>query len=204
MGKHAPRIYPNIRNYETAEYKAWSSMKGRCYRPSCAMYYRYGGRGITVCVKWLNSFNSFVADVGKRPLGNYSLGRKDNDKPYEPGNVRWETPHEQSVNKCNTRRITYKGRTMAASEWATITGISAVVISHRITKRQWPVEKALTAPMAATSNARSLVFRGATRTLQEWARIVGLKPNTLLYRIDRIGMSIEDALTVPLDDRKRH
>jgi len=74
-------------------------MKTRCENPACAAYARYGGRGITVCARWRDSFEAFLADVGPRPSPRHSIDRKDNDKGYEPGNCRWATPSEQNANQ---------------------------------------------------------------------------------------------------------
>lgn len=86
-------------------YRSWRSMKTRCTNPTHISYKNYGSRGITICTRWLRSFECFLADLGERPPGT-SLDRIDVNGNYEPGNCKWSTPGEQSR---NTRRsITYK------------------------------------------------------------------------------------------------
>jgi hypothetical protein len=77
-------------------------MKRRCSNANHSTFKYYGRRGISVCGKWLSSFESFLADVGRIPVAGYTLGRIDNEGNYEPGNVEWQSPTEQ---RRNTRRI---------------------------------------------------------------------------------------------------
>lgn len=79
------------------EYLSWRSMKSRCLNPKATGYKNYGGRGITVCERWMEFLN-FYADMGPRPEGS-SLDRIDTNGNYEPGNVRWGTASEQVRNR---------------------------------------------------------------------------------------------------------
>ncbi len=83
----------------TPTYQAWKSMLKRCLTTSNKKYPDYGGRGITVCQRWIDSFLNFLADMGERPSAKHTLERSDNDKGYEPGNVIWATMKVQSRNK---------------------------------------------------------------------------------------------------------
>lgn len=83
-----------------AEYQCWQDMKQRCLNKNNKSYANYGARGITVCEKWVNDFQSFFADMGPRPVG-HSLDRIDNEKGYEPQNCRWAT---KTIQSRNTRR----------------------------------------------------------------------------------------------------
>lgn len=82
----------------TPEYTCWGSMRHRCRNPKSSKYADYGGRGISVCERW-NSFENFLADMGRRPTPAHSLDRINNDGNYEPGNCRWATPKEQMNNR---------------------------------------------------------------------------------------------------------
>lgn len=86
----------------TSLYNVWCSMKERCFNEHAERYKDYGGRGITVCEEWRNSFEAFYADVSKLPHFSeqgYSLDRINNNGNYEPNNVRWATIKEQANNK---------------------------------------------------------------------------------------------------------
>jgi hypothetical protein len=97
-------------------YASWLSMKGRCLRPTDPSYAEYGGRGITVHAPWIDSFELFLAEVGERPPGT-TLDRIDNDRGYEPGNVRWSTAKEQANNRRAPRP---RGRLLESHEPAQI------------------------------------------------------------------------------------
>lgn len=81
-------------------YSTYTNIKTRCYSSSSSAYKDYGGRGITVCARWLgvDGFDNFVADMGERPE-NYSIDRINNDEGYSSENCRWATPYEQSLNR---------------------------------------------------------------------------------------------------------
>lgn len=87
------------------EYYAWAAIKQRCYNPKHNAYKNYGGRGITVCERWLNSFDNFLADMGEAPSKNHSIDRINNEGNYEPENCRWATAKQQANNKRCSRTL---------------------------------------------------------------------------------------------------
>lgn len=85
------------------EMNSYNSMRKRCYTKSTVNYANYGGRGIRVCDRWLESFDNFLQDMGERPKGT-SLDRIDSDGDYEPGNCRWADVVTQALNRRNTKK----------------------------------------------------------------------------------------------------
>jgi hypothetical protein len=84
---------------KTPTYTTWAAMRGRCYDPGNASYASYGARGITVCRRWLDSFENFLADMGERPSKDHSIDRIDSGGNYEASNCRWATRAEQNANR---------------------------------------------------------------------------------------------------------
>lgn len=88
----------------TPTYRAWSNMKDRCLRVTCQDYPYYGGRGIKVCDRWLESFHNFLADMGEKPPG-LTLDRINNNGNYEASNCRWAARKEQNENRGGRARL---------------------------------------------------------------------------------------------------
>lgn len=128
------------------EFRAWKNIKGRCLNPRHAAYSYYGGRGITICERWRDSYETFLDDVGRRPSPTHSIDRINNNLGYFPENVRWATKSEQINNRRNTRLMTCNGITQSVSEWSIALGISRNCILHRV-RDGWSIERALTTPL---------------------------------------------------------
>lgn len=138
---------------ESAEYKVWCGIKRRCFNQNEKCYPNYGGRGITMCDRWANSFEAFLDDMGKRPSDKHQIDRIDNDGDYAPGNCRWATRKYQCRNRRSSRTITHNGQTRTLAEWQEITGIGWSTIKHRV-EHGWPVDLALTTPVIPGNNRR--------------------------------------------------
>lgn len=129
------------------EYKTWLKMKARCLNPNNDSYESYGGKGIEVCDRWLESFENFYLDMGEKPKGKYSIDRLFPEGHYEPSNCRWATTKQQARNKSTTVLIKWIGREQCLMDWAKelspILGVSSRTICGRV-KRGWPIDKAFT------------------------------------------------------------
>ena len=126
----------------TTEYQAWSNIIRRCTDPNSQQFKNYGGRGIAVCAKWRHSFPAFLADVGRKPKKDLMLERIDNDKGYEPGNVRWATAKQQARNRRSNRHLVCYGLRLTVAEWAERQGVNSGLIHDRL-DRGWTVKEAI-------------------------------------------------------------
>jgi len=89
--------------HSAPEYSIWAGIKQRCFNPKGTAFHDYGGRGISVCDRWVESFENFYADMGPRPSPRHSVERQDVDGNYEPDNCFWATPDVQARNKRGTK-----------------------------------------------------------------------------------------------------
>ena len=127
----------------TRLYQIWNGMKQRCQNPKTINYKGYGGKGISVCEEWNNSFTAFYEwSMQNGYNDNLTIDRKDNNGNYEPANCRWATNKEQQNNTSYTRLYTYNGETLSIMQWAEKTGIHPNMLYKRL-YRGWNIEKAL-------------------------------------------------------------
>lgn len=125
------------------EYKIWIGIKSRC--SSSNGHKDYGGRGITICDRWLK-FENFYNDMGKRHSKKHSIDRANNNGNYAPSNCRWVTQKEQMRNTRANKMIEYNGETKCLVEWCEIIGVSYSTIAKRLSDG-WNVYKALNKPI---------------------------------------------------------
>lgn len=140
------------------EYCIWLGIKKRIFNSHDLSYTNYGGRGITMCLGWKDSFSTFFADTKARPSPKHTIERRDNNGHYSCGhcteciangwsaNCYYATRQEQSVNKRNNRFLTYKGQTKTLSQWSQELGMGYSVITRRL-RKNWPPEQIFTVPI---------------------------------------------------------
>ncbi len=129
----------------TKTYRTWMNMKFRCYNKNNKSYDNYGGRGITVCSRWLKAFENFLADMGEPPTPSHSIERKNNNGNYDPDNCMWATPIQQARNTRRNHVVECRGEKNIVSAWAEQSHIKASLIYARL-KAGWHPERAIFSP----------------------------------------------------------
>lgn len=124
----------------------YTQMRARCLKPANPGYVNYGGRGITVCQEWLDSFETFLADMGPRPPGGM-LDRIDNDAGYSPSNCRWTDRKTQNSNRRNCIYVEEGGERITLKEACRRRNLTYRPIVKRIQYRGWSIERALSEPL---------------------------------------------------------
>jgi hypothetical protein len=143
---------------ETVEFGAWENVKSRCGNANTPNFQKYGAKGVRMCQGWMSSFESFLADMGKRPSPKHSIDRVRTLDGYDCGhcddcltrgvkaNCRWATSKEQCRNKTNNHTLTFNGETKLLIEWSETTGLHSGTILKRL-RLGWTEAEALTAPL---------------------------------------------------------
>ncbi len=144
-----------VRGRFMTEYNSWTAMKQRCYYEKSNNYHNYGGRGITVCDRWINSFDNFISDMGLKPSNSYSLDRIDNNGNYEPGNCRWATKQQQMSGRSTSHVIEYNGIKDTIQHWAKKFGINRSTLLARL-NMGWSVEESLLRKVGKSGNRRNV------------------------------------------------
>lgn len=126
-------------------YSSWQHMKQRCLNPGDDAYHHYGGRGISIDPRWIDSFETFLADMGPCPAG-YTIERNDVNGDYESSNCRWATQKEQMQNTRVVRVLTLGNETLNVSQWATRLGINRGTLFKRLASG-WSDTETLTLPV---------------------------------------------------------
>ncbi len=131
---------------KTTEYRSWDSMKQRSYNKKCHNYHRYGGRGITVCDRWKNSFANFLEDMGVKPFKGAQIDRIENDGNYNPDNCEWTSTTQNNRNKSTTKltmikareiRKKYNKENVSSRELADLYNVCCRTIGDVLTFKTW-------------------------------------------------------------------
>lgn len=129
----------------TRLYDIWVNMRQRCSNPKYTGFKWWGGKGVSVCEEWDNSFNAFSAwAMSSGYKDNLTIDRIDGNGNYTPNNCRWATYSQQARNTSRNRKITAFGKTMLLCEWEELTGFSQYMIALRIDRYGFTPERALT------------------------------------------------------------
>lgn len=200
-----PSCYNTNMRHKTLS--CWSNMISRCHNPKGSGYKRYGARGIVVCDRWRESSSNFIQDMGYAPSRKHSIERIDNSKGYCKENCKWATKDEQCRNTRKNVYLTLDGITMVRKDWANKLGIAEASLKGRL-KRGWSIRKTLTTPQRSakerqrnTSRNHLITYKGQTKTLIEWAEILGIKKTALRYRIE--NWNVHEAFTTPILRKRR-
>lgn len=121
----------------------WIDMKRRCYNAERKDYPRYGGRGITVCNRWLESFDNFYNDMINDFRVGLTLDRIDYNGSYSPENCRWLSTKEQNNNTRRNRNITLNGETKTLQQWIEFYNLKSSTVKQRFYVYGWSIERSL-------------------------------------------------------------
>lgn len=177
---------------EIPGYTSWHGMIERCRNKNRADYRRYGGRGITVCERWMD-FNNFIEDMGQRPDGA-TLDRIDNDWGYAPENCRWASRKVQSLN--STSSVVVDGKSLSDHAKGLNISLSALSVAF---KRSGV--KCLDARFWELKNQKTFSVDGQEKTLDELARAVGVSKPAMSKRIKKWG--VDTSVTVRKYETRR-
>jgi hypothetical protein len=187
----------------TPEYYIWKAMNQRCTNSNTKNYSDYGGRGITVCERWLDSFEAFYEDMGPRPSPDHSIERRENDGNYEKSNCYWATRTEQNNNKRNNTLYSYKGQEYSIKQLANlpeakVSGACISTLKNRINQSGYSIEKALNEQVIIGVRSRLLhTHNGVTKTIKEWSKEYGIEYYKLYYRLVQVKWDFERAVNTP-------
>lgn len=132
------------RGRRSATYQSWDNMKARCLNPNNLRHKDYGGRGITVCQRWMDSFEAFLEDMGPRPKG-CTLDRIDNSLGYSKDNCRWADNRTQANNKRTNRTVSYMGQSKPIGQHCRDHNLNYETVRSRL-NRGWDIDRALGTP----------------------------------------------------------
>lgn len=181
-----------VNGKHTKLFRAWASMKQRCYNKNHASYKDYGGRGIDVCTEWREDFEAFHDwSIANGFSDDLSIDRIDNDKGYSPDNCRWVDAKTQIRNRRNTVTYNWNGSEYTLAELGELTGINKMTIKSRLNSGA-TLEEAL--DLKVNTSVLTMSYKGETKPIKQWCKELGLNYATVRSRHYK-GWTDEEALT---------
>jgi hypothetical protein len=203
-----------IPNYLGLEYSSYANMKSRCYNPNSTGYHGYGGRGIKICDRWLESFDNFLTDMGPIPDSDYSIDRINVNGNYEPSNCRWTTNRIQSLNRRDTvavkvtdpelinealnfninrygnKTFTYNNKEYSATELAALSKLPDYIVINRLYE-DWKPEHAIMQPVS--ENDKFNIYHSYL-TLKEISEITNIPYHKLYNQVVNRSLPVDIAI----------
>jgi hypothetical protein len=180
----------------TITYGIYNGMLQRCLNYKNNHFKDYGGRGITVCERWLAGFEFFLADMGECPL-KHTIERSDVNNGYSPENCIWAMNDVQQNNKRTSRFIEFNGERKTIAQWASELGMTRHALRGRI-DLGWSIEMAFNTPIDKKQIGHNIMIEhnGRSMTMRQWSEDTGIGYDSLKQRRS-LGWSVEKMLTTP-------
>jgi hypothetical protein len=174
---------------DSTSYAIWKSMRTRCCNKNCAAYKHYGGRGIKICQRWMDSFENFLNDMGERPSMEHTLDRIDNNGDYCVENCRWATQLEQKNNTRKNAFLSFNGKTQTIAYWARELNLSPATISGRYQRGLSDIDCLSTPESHGFVNEdivrEIFLLRSQGKTMKEIGEPLNLKASTVCNILNR-------------------
>jgi hypothetical protein len=164
----------------------WCSMKQRCLDSNCNTYQNYGAKGVTICKRWIDSYEDFLSDMGERPSKEYSIDRINNKGNYEPSNCRWATQKEQMNNVSTNRIVNFNDENMTVSQASENSSIPYQTLLARLNSKNKDLFN-----KNIRVNSKKIILNIETgiyyESMSEAAKSIGIKPITFMKSIQIKG-----------------
>jgi hypothetical protein len=135
-------------NKNTRLFKIWRGIKTRCLNTKVQEYPRYGGKGVLICVEWVDDYKTFHEwSMANGYSSELSIDRIDPNGNYEPRNCRWVDCKTQANNRVNTLKFEVNGEIRPLSELASEYRIPYPTLHMRLNKYKWSLAKSLMLPV---------------------------------------------------------
>jgi hypothetical protein len=192
------------KKFATIEMKIWDSIVDKCYNSYNKEYHLYGGKGITVCDRWKDSFENFYEDMGPRANIKQTVALNRNSNVYGPGNCKWYNHASYITPGSDPGFYEYNGKKLTTTELSKLPEAihNRLRVHHlrsRIVTLGWSVEKALSAPIKGRKRNSLTVYtyNGVTKTIVQWAEEYKINYHKLYNRIMRSSWDFNRAVTTP-------